>query len=464
MAPLEVGDGDQPFSEKSEAQWEIFEKQLQDLKARGIQGVSTDIWWGLVESKEGQYQWQYYERMARLIEKVGLQWIPILSFHQLGGNIGDKGFRPIPDWIWNKYIGLPGVVDADSLKYKSEKFNSDQKNYSSEVVSVWGTKYVIEDYRRFVKAFVEKFASWAWMVPEVNISLGPAGELRYPSYNPHDAFSYPDRGNLQAYSELAIEDFRQYVENKYATIAAVNKAWGFELLDFSQIFPPNPDLVDSFLFHNKEHMSPYGKDFFDWYNESLTRHGYLVLSMAIEELNHKNSKFQGVDVGAKIPGIHWRKASDRLAELTAGLIRASYPDWLSAKYSFGYQHTLELFKAVDGLSDQSRFVLHFTALEMKNGHDAHMGAHSEAKSLVFRMGQSAKAMGLEIKGENALGPELRNPEAWHHMKDALIWGGYSGLTLLRVGADLESQEAREGLKAIVDLNKSVSNKCNNIYQ
>lgn len=49
------------------------------------------------------------------------------------------------------------------------------------------------------------------MIAEINVSLGPAGELRYPSYNLHDWGNYPNRGTLQCYSPLAEQDWRRYL-------------------------------------------------------------------------------------------------------------------------------------------------------------------------------------------------------------------------------------------------------------
>src|SRR5919204_651996 len=99
-------------------------------------------------------------------------------------------------------------------------------------------------------AFKEHFAAKAGITDEINISLGPAGELRYPSYNAHDATQdgrtcgFPTRGCFQAYSEPAKADFRAYVLAKYQDLQGVNAAWRDSLGDhplseISQIGPPD---------------------------------------------------------------------------------------------------------------------------------------------------------------------------------------------------------------------------------
>ena len=65
-----------------------------------------------------------------------------------------------------------------------------------------------EPYLEAIAAFGQHYAGSAPDFLEVNISLGPTGELRYPAYNGNDCTGYPDRGNFQAYSRIARQGFR----------------------------------------------------------------------------------------------------------------------------------------------------------------------------------------------------------------------------------------------------------------
>ncbi|MBX9722721.1 MAG: family 14 glycosylhydrolase, partial [Candidatus Obscuribacterales bacterium] len=179
MAPLLVGDPGNLDSPESQSAWRAFDKHLQEIKRYGVSAVSTDVWWGLIEPQEGVFNWSYYDKVAEHILAAGLKWIPIFSFHQCGGNIGDDVNVYLPRWIWTKLAKLLGG-DENAAKYVSE-----QGNASNEYVSVWATKFILGRYKAVMQAFQHHYADKADHIAEINISLGPAGELRYPSYNAH---------------------------------------------------------------------------------------------------------------------------------------------------------------------------------------------------------------------------------------------------------------------------------------
>ncbi len=456
MAPLLIGNPDQVS--ESQTAWNEFGNQLVTLKQMGVHAVSTDVWWGLVEAKgPGQFNWQYYDKLAEVIRDAGLHWVPILSFHQLGGNVGDVGFTPIPDWIWSAYQRDPEHFHEGS----DLMFRSEQGHLSKEYVSVWSTKLVLQDYRRVMEAFKTHFANSASIVDEINISLGPSGELRYPSYNSHDTGTdCPTRGALQAYSKPAIAAFQNAMKKKYQTVERLNQSWGFGLTSFDQIFPPNPDLLKGPFWQNQEQFSAYGKDFFTWYNQSLILHGSEMLNLANSVFGSADSPFKTAALGGKIPGIHWRVASDRLAELAAGLIRSSSADWYSKDAGFGYRDVLTVFTP---RKHQMKRVLHFTALEMDDYRDGET-AQSRAKTLVQRMASAAHRLKIEIKGENALAGELSNSHSWANMLDAILQDGYSGLTLLRSNEIVPDQQRSQLLSSFTARLQSTSPRtCSAIY-
>ena len=425
MAPLLIGDPRAPDAAGSTPAWEDFRHQLRVLKSQGVGAISTDIWWGLIEAnRPGEIEWSYYKKMSAVIRSEGLHWVPILSFHQLGGNVGDVGYMPLPSWVWTRFKNQPDIFKSES----DLMFRSEYGNISKEYVSFWATSLVSDDYRRVMRSFRDNFAKDADIIDEINVSLGPSGELRYPSYNAHDKnVDYPSRGALQAYSAPAINDFRRAMNNKYKSLSALNLAWGFGLESWEQVFPPGPEYLKGSFWQNKEQFSNYGKDFFDWYNQSLVSHGQKMLRIADSVFAEPGSPFKNTDLGGKVPGVHWRTASDRLAEVSAGLIRTSYNDWLSPAASYGYADTLKVFSET---KSKMKLVLHFTAVELDDGRDGPLAA-SLAKSLAGWIGDSASKLHIEIKGENALAGELSNPRAWTNMLDAVSKHHYSGVTLLR---------------------------------
>ncbi|MBZ0189345.1 MAG: family 14 glycosylhydrolase, partial [Candidatus Obscuribacterales bacterium] len=371
MAPLLVGvDPANPLGSSSRPHWQAFERDLVAAKKLGIEGISTDVWWGMIEPRPGKFDWRYYDHLSTTIQKHGLKWVPILSLHQAGGNVGDNVNIPIPLWVWNKAGSRVPSRNPDAVKFVSE-----QGNKSHEYVSYWGTPYIIDRKANVMKEFQSHFAGKAHSISELNISLGTAGEIRYPSYNSHDQGSgYPTRGALQAYSELAKASFRNYSIKKYGSVEAVKEAWGPEFKD--GIGPPREP--QSFFDQGKHLNTRYGRDFFDWYSDSLLNHGRLMLGTAVDVFGAKGAPFAGIDIGAKMPGVHWRVGSkegdqivlgDRLAELSAGLIRTSRGDYGSDAMGRGYRPLMQMFAEVQAKSPYSRIVPHFTALEMMDGHE-----------------------------------------------------------------------------------------------
>jgi beta-amylase len=433
MAPLVVGDPNGHDSEELRLAWSKFDEQLASAKRLGAQAVSTDVWWGLVEKLERQYDWSYYDKISDHIIKAGLKWVAIISLHQCGGNIGDTVNVPVPSWIWTKLADMVDSHDTNAVKYVSEQGNS-----SSEYVSCWATNLVLNDYKAFFASFQSHFASKAHHIAELNVSLGPAGELRYPSYNSHDKNTdYPTRGALQCYSELARQSFVDFVITKYGNRDGVRQAWG----EFENIEPPRD--VDAFFAHGGHINSQYGRDLFDWYSGSLLTHGRTVMTAALDIFSAAGAPFAGIDLGAKVPGVHWRMGhwdgnqlvlSDRLAELNAGLIRTR--GWNSSQDdSHGYSHIIGLFHDLQFVQTRTRVVLHFTCLEMADGEN-----ESLAYQLVRWVGAEAVRQGVVIKGENALNYTLYDQESWKRLRSALAQ--YEGLTILRVSDVVENEVAR----------------------
>lgn len=457
MAPLLVGTPTDMGSDASRQEIEQFKSWLADAKARKVKGVSIDVWWGLVELTEGNYTWGYYRQLFQLIVDAGLKVVPILSLHQCGGNVGDgKNFVPIPEWVWPKLAKMVPSGKAEAVQYVSEKGNA-----CAEYVSAFATHLIIDSYRKLFRAFRDEFADMAKHIAEINISLGPAGELRYSSYKDDDNSNWPNRGALQCYSELAIASFRAWVMEKYGSESEVAKAWGFAEMEPEDVAPP-ADAGD--FFKRKQHVKTvYGRDLMQWYHETLIKHGRMVMTAALEVFDAEDSPFKGVDLGAKIPGVHWRMGEwldgkvvlyDRLAEIPAGLISVDADEWKSDELGHGYKSIVSLFADLNKLAKHTRVVLHFTCLEMADGADGKK-AMSLANSLVRWVGAEAKRQGVPIKGENALNFTLPVPQSWALMRSALALPGqdgvYEGLTLLRISDVLQSDVCKAELEKIINL-------------
>jgi hypothetical protein len=420
MAPLYVSD------------WSSFESQLDTAKSMGIEAISVDVWWGDVEENgDQQFDWSYYDTIFGKIRNAGLDIVPIMSFHQCGGNVGDDYTSYIPSWIWTHF----SEVSSDNLKYKSET-----GAYSTEYVSLWADDYVMDEYIEFMDAFESQYAYLASYIDEVNISGGTAGELRYPSYNSHDWGGYPNRGTLQCYGDLAIADFRSEILSKYGSLSSVNSAWGTSLTSVEDINMPDDS---DFFFNNYDYINTqYGKDLIDWYNQSLSDHGKRLINAAKTAFD---SEFSSIELGMKIPGIHWMIGDPdypRLAEITAGLIQTSV-DYQNSSTGHGYSNIVSTFTG-----NNRQVNLHFTCLEM--GNENWSPAYSKAEDLVFWVASAADSQGVTIKGENALSGGVTTTFGWDQIENAFTWASYSGLTVLRL-ENIVSDTGKTRYEQLIDI-------------
>ncbi len=431
LAPLKVTD------------FAAFEEDLKIVADYGVDAVSVDVWWGDVEGQaDNRFDWSYYDRVFDLITANGLEIAPILSFHQCGGNVGDDYTSLLPSWLWPKYAnrsyrGIP--LGPNGLQHRSE-----QGNYSPETVQGWADQIVENEYRDFTRAFVRQYGErYADDVVEINISLGPSGELRYPSYNSHDVGTgYPTRGGLQSYSALAVRDFQDTTLRKYRNLRGVNAAWGTTYRTRDEIAPPAN--AEAFFTQRTYLDTPYGRDFVDWYNGSLIDHGERMIETVTQALGRN---FRDADIGYKVPGIHWtmtNPVNPRATEVTTGLIQTSI-DLNARATGHGYQRIIDLANRVDVRGRD--VAVHFTALEMDDQNFAPQ--YSLAKTLVGWFGQYAYDAGVELKGENALNGGLYGEQGWININEAFDRWGYLGLTVLRM-SDVSDGLPRERYAQFID--------------
>jgi beta-amylase len=368
-----------------------FDTQLATMKNNGVKVVEVDMWWNHFEpTARNQFNWSYYQNVFTHIKSAGLLIAPIFSFHQCGGNVGDNCNFPIPSWVWS-------LGTQDQMQYKSES-----GYYDNEYVAPYfSTSYTL--YDEAFKSFATNMASYKGSFFKIYIGMGPAGELRYPSYNANDGWSYPGRGKLQSYSGPAITSFQNAMQTKYGTISALNSAWGTTLTGFNQVMPPSNG--DSF-FSTGGYNGTYGKDYLTWYQGVLTTHMSSIMTKA-----HADLDTFGVHMGGKMPGIHWQFGNPSVpheAEDTAGL--------------YNYSTMIDQFK-------NSNVDLAFTALELQDNNV--YPYYSQPQELVQNVANLCIQKGVPHDGENALAisgnQTLYNSAAFNTFNY-----GFNGFALLRL--------------------------------
>ncbi|MDF2571042.1 MAG: beta-amylase [Sporomusa sp.] len=385
--------------------WNAFRSQLTTLKNNNIYALTTDVWWGDVEQGgDNVFDWSYYKTYADTVRAAGLKWIPIISTHQCGGNVGDDCNIKLPSWLWNK-----GTQDQMTMR-------SETGYYDYETLSPWWTGTSTQ-YDELYASFATNFSGYKDIITKIYLSGGPAGELRFPSYNTADGWSYPGRGKLQAYTDTAKQDFQNGMKTKYGTISALNSAWGTSLTAFSQVNPPSDG--DNFFINGVKSM--YGKDFMTWYQGVLEKH----LKATASKAHSRFDSVFGVPLGAKVAGIHWQMNNSSMphaAELGAGY--------------YNYSTLLDEFK-------RSNLDLTFTCLEMTDSQAYTSPYYSAPKSLVIQVANLANQKGIRINGENAL--PISDGSGYQNVAEMLFNYNFGGFTLLRMSSLVNADGSKAGL-------------------
>ena len=351
-----------------------------------------DVWWGDVEKAgDNRFDWSYYDRVFREITAAGLEIAPIFSFHQCGGNVGDDYTSLLPSWLWRKYAGrtVGGLrVGVLGLQHRSE-----QGHFSRETVQ-----------------------------GRANVSLGPSGELRCPSYNSHDTGTgYPTRGALQ------VVDVRRRTDPLDPGVRRVPGA-----VDAAQgvVAVQRPPLQ---VAHGERGVGLF------------TSGAYRDTAYGRTSSTGTTARWSTTADGCS-PRSPRRCAATSRRPTSATRCPASTGRWDSSP-SPGHRPTPDPdqrghLRLVDrpGYARIVRLgarpiagrpvVMHLTALEMGDGDTA--PAYSLAKTLVGWIGDYAHRVGTDLKGDNALSGGVQSDLGWDQIEDAFAHWGYLGLTVLRM--------------------------------
>jgi beta-amylase len=309
MLPLSMFDTSGNFYDKNG-----LDSQLAQLASGGVEGVMSDIWWGLVETSPETYNFDPYLELVEMVNSHGLKFQAVMSFHQCGGNVGDDCNIPLPSWVLDV-----GSQNSD-IWYKDQYGNADseyislfvdnEKLFPSSTASSARTPLMM--YKDFMNAFAKAFSSYLGStILEVEIGTGPSGELRYPSY-PSNKWTFPGVGGFQSYSSYALDSLQEAAtaigHPEWALVAGPSNAGGYNS------YPDDTTFFSEGKQSENNYQSAYGDFYLGWYASSLIEHGDAILGKA-------EAVFTGMSVSlsVKVAGIHWWYFHpSHAAELTAG--------------------------------------------------------------------------------------------------------------------------------------------------
>ncbi|MCO5594261.1 hypothetical protein L7F22_048288 [Adiantum nelumboides] len=353
---------------------DLLHANLCALKAAHVDGLMVDVWWGIVEkSGPKRYDWSAYKSLFELIHSYGFKLQTVMSFHQCGSNAADTCYIPLPEWVRKE-----GKINPDIFfTNRDTKRNEEYLSFGVDNEPVLDGRTAIEAYRDFMHSFKENMSDFleSGMITEIEVGLGPSGELRYPSFADSQGWRFPGIGEFQCYDKYLLSDLRK------AAKSIGQKDWGFSGPGDAGHYNDWPQATGFFCNYGS-FTTDYGRFFLEWYSGILLKHGDTILEAASEVFEGCNLR-----LAAKIAGIHWwYKSMNHAAELAAGYYNLRQRD--------GY-------KPIAKMLARHKAILNFTCIEMRDK-EHYWKAKCGPEGLVKQVTNAGWNEGIDVSCENAL--------------------------------------------------------------
>ena len=221
-----------PFGEPVE------KEALRRVKDLGFTSVQIYTFWRDFEpSARTRFDWEYLDRQVRLIREANLKYVPFLL-------MGPK--YAAPDW----WLTDPRHVGLRCLEHGRE----------SPIESIWSPAFR-DEISRVLEAFADHYLPWNILESVQPGICGDYGEALFPALGNWPGDYHTHRG-FWCGGDDAAASFLEYVEKRYGTLDALNRAWRARYSSFNEVRP--------FL----RHRTPSRTALFDliaWYQDSMTR-------------------------------------------------------------------------------------------------------------------------------------------------------------------------------------------------
>ncbi|CAE8600637.1 unnamed protein product [Polarella glacialis] len=426
-------------------------RQLTLLKTAGVRGVMGDIWWGLCEPQPGKYHFGGVLELCDLLQELGLQLQAVMSFHQCGGNVGDTATYPLPAWALDVakekgllYTSRAGAVSEDCLSLSADK----------EVIfpsTNGGPRTALQCYQDYMAAFVGATGShMGTTVCELQIGMGPCGELRYPSYQMSSGWNWPGVGLVMAHDSgmLRMLKAETGMDEPPAALPEEQNALPDDIPCFRAAEPGADASSTGF-------RSGPCKVFLEWYSSALMRHGRDMLTQATLALHRArcSPSVSGLTFSVKVSGLHWHVTHpSRATEACAGY------NCCTSDSADAYCSIAKLL--ADSAKVAKRPVIfNFTCMEMTNNSSGGVPtALSAPEDLIAQVRRACINHNVPLAGENALEFDLAT-SGWAFDQMEKQIRSYSpgrdamhGITLLRLGDGFVKPDSLEALGHFVSRN------------
>ncbi|XP_010915994.1 beta-amylase 1, chloroplastic [Elaeis guineensis] len=346
------------------------------LAAAGVEGIAVECWWGIVEREApGVYDWGGYMELVSLARRFGLKVRAIMAFHQCGTGPGDPSWIPLPQWVLEEMDKEPDLAYSDKFGRRSEEYIS----LGCDVLPVLKGRSPIQAYSDFMRSFRDTFREFLGViVTEIQVGMGPAGELRYPSCPTEKLMrpgASPELGEFQCYDKYMLASLNAWARN------VGMREWGNGgPLGASNLLQHSEDT--SFFRSDGSWNTTYGQFFLEWYSGMLLLHGERLCAVT-------NAIFwgTGVKISGKIAGIHWHyDTSSHPSELTAGYYNTFIRD--------GYLPIARMF-------GRYRMTLCCTCFDMRDSEER-SNPKSSPEGFLRQLVYAARMCNLPLLGENSV--------------------------------------------------------------
>lgn len=208
-------------------------------RALGFNAIESYVKWNFVERSPGVFDWSFYDAIVEELDRHGLQWFPLLI-------VGSA--YTLPDW----YHGSSENVGYECLEHRMR--NDIQSIFCDNQV-----KYV----QRFLKEFGRHYGGRKTLL---GVRLGPSGNYGEAQYPARGDWGYgwgPIHTHIGywAADAYAQRHFRAWLQLRYPSIEALNRAWEGRYRSFEEI--------ETFL-PATAHTRRKRVDFADWYMGSMS--------------------------------------------------------------------------------------------------------------------------------------------------------------------------------------------------
>ncbi|MCD7450921.1 hypothetical protein HAX54_008983 [Datura stramonium] len=346
------------------------------LAAAGVEGVVMEVWWGLVERELPRvYNWQGYLEIVVLAKRCGLKVRAVMAFHQCGTGPDDPFWIPLPQWVREEMDKDPDLAYSDRFGRRSMEYIS----LGCDALPVLHGRSPIQAYTEFMRNFRDTFIPFlGGVITGIQVGMGPAGELRYPSC--------PLQKLAWTWRSRELGEFQCYDKYMLASLNACAGEIGMrEWANGGPIGASNlmqdPESTEFFK-SDGSWNTPYGEFFLGWYSGMLLLHGERICREA-------ETIFRGLEVNlsGKVAGIHWHYGTrSHPSELTAGYYNTSIRD--------GFLPIARMF-------GRYGFAMCCTCFEMQDAEEQQMNPVSSPEGFVKQLLLAARISDIPLQGENS---------------------------------------------------------------